>query len=103
MVRFVSRPVSSLSEVAISLISIGNWVWFTLMPIPIITVGTFEAWYSHRTPAIFLSFSKRSFGHFSFAGLGINSLTAMAVASPAIKVTIGNCSGEKLGWIDIER
>ena len=96
-------PNSNLSDVAISFRLAGNWFWFTLIPIPIITAGIFLEWYSHKIPATFLPFSKRSLGHFSNAGWAINSFTAKTVASPAINVRNGNCSGVILGRMKVER
>ena len=69
---------------------------------PTMTSGGVPGMHSHKIPASFLPFNKMSFGHLSFTGNDASCWMADAVATPAIKVTMGSFSCGRLGFNSAE-
>ena len=89
-------PLSIRRDVAVALMSSGNSVWFTLMPVPGITywISMSSVLISVRIPQIFFLFNTRSFGHlisdFSPVDISIPFFAARAMTSVSIDAASGS-------------
>ena len=100
-------PLSIRREVAVALISSGNSIWFTLMPVPGITywISMSSVLISVKIPQIFFLFKTRSFGHlisdFNPVAFSIPLLVDSAMTSVSMEAAMGSICGLKSMLIQI--